>query len=116
MHAGASSALQPFQRSHQRLVAHGLLKWADSFHLQAAVRTDEPVSAMLPILAPHSAQVHLFVVGDAGGTIYIFDAQGILKHELRSGERLILPASDETQITLAPPLGLYGDVNAWHVR
>ena len=49
------------------------------------MRTDEPVTAMLPLLAPQSSQTHLLAVGDQGGTVYLFDAQGILKRELRSG-------------------------------
>ena len=57
------------------------------------MRTDEPVSAMLPMLAPQSQQVHMFAVGDRAGTVYLFDAQGILKHELRSGA--LVPQSSD---------------------
>ena len=83
---GQASALQPFKSFRQRLVAHGLLKWTAGFQLQAAVRTDETVSAMLPIVGQHSAQVQFLAVGDAGGAVYLFNAEGILQHEVRTGK------------------------------
>ena len=80
-----SGALAPFSSLQQRLVAHGLLRWSDRFQLLAAVHTDAQVTALRPVPAPGSTALHLVAVGDAGGRVYLFNNQGLLKQELSAG-------------------------------